>query len=81
MVLVAHDVVGIIYIGIALALFNVLAGGHIRSDEEEEKRRKTGELGRQLMGPWERSAEEKKVCDALEEVRKQVGAKHLTAGE
>ncbi|CCL98633.1 uncharacterized protein FIBRA_00635 [Fibroporia radiculosa] len=65
--------------GIALALFNVLAGGHIRSDEEEEKRRKTGELGRQLMGPWERSAEEKKVCDALEEVRKQVGAKHLTA--
>jgi len=65
--------------GMALAPFNVLAGGHIRSNEEEERRRQTGEQGRVLMGPWERTADEKKVCDALEEVAKQVGANNITA--
>ena len=29
----------------ALAPWNVLAGGRIRTDEEEERRRKTGENG------------------------------------
>lgn len=66
--------------GIALTLWNVLAGGHIRSDAEEEKRRQTGEGGRTVMGPWERTPSEKKVCDALEAIAKQVGAKHITAG-
>ena len=31
--------------GLALAPWNVLAGGHIRTDEEEQKRRETGEKG------------------------------------
>lgn len=31
--------------GLALAPWNVLAGGKLRTDEEEEKRRKTGENG------------------------------------
>lgn len=31
--------------GLALAPWNVLAGGKIRTDEEEERRRKTGENG------------------------------------
>ncbi|KAF8589621.1 aryl-alcohol dehydrogenase [Ramaria rubella] len=68
--------------GIALTLWGALAGGHIRTDEEEEKRRKTGENGRDMgigASSWERTADEKKVCDALEVVAKQVGAKHITA--
>ena len=66
--------------GIALTLWNVLAGGHIRTDEEEERRRQTGEKGRTVMGPWERNENEKKVCAALEEVAKQVNAKSITSG-
>ena len=31
--------------GMALAPWNVLAGGKIRTDEEEDRRRKTGEKG------------------------------------
>ncbi|KAJ6480086.1 aryl-alcohol dehydrogenase [Mycena vulgaris] len=65
--------------GIALTLWNVLASGHIRTDAEEELRRSTGEHGRTLMGAWERTDDEKKMCAALEVVAKQVGAKHITA--
>ncbi len=31
--------------GLALAPWNVLAGGRLRTDEEEEQRRQTGEKG------------------------------------
>ncbi|KAF8589622.1 aryl-alcohol dehydrogenase [Ramaria rubella] len=66
--------------GIALTLWGALAGGHIRTDAEEEKRRQTGENGRDVgRGSWLRTPNEKKVCDALEVVAKQVGAKHITA--
>ena len=72
-----------IYIGMALAPWKVVGGGKIRTDEEEEKRRETGEKGR-TMGTggsdWERNEEEKKVCKALEKVAAQVGAKHITSG-
>jgi hypothetical protein len=66
----------------AFAPFAVLCGGKLRSDEEEEKRKKSGEKGRLMpwMTGWERTPDEKKVCDALEKVRAQVGAKHITAG-
>ena len=64
----------------ALALRNVLPGGHIRSDAEEERRRQTGEGGRTVMRPWERTPNERKLCDALAVVRAQVGAKNITAG-
>ena len=67
------------YEGMALALWNVLPGGHIRSDAEEERRRQTGEGGRTVLGPWERTSNEK-MCDALEVVRGQVGARNITAG-
>lgn len=68
--------------GIALTLWNVLAGGHIRTDEEEENRRMTGEKGRAMLGPssWERTEPEKKMCKALETIAQRVGAKHITAG-
>lgn len=71
-------------IGLALAPWNVLAKGHIRSDEEEEARRRTGEHGRAdvIIGQsWERNEDEKKMCKALEKVAGEVGAKHITAGE
>ncbi|KAI0691100.1 aryl-alcohol dehydrogenase [NADP(+)] [Cytidiella melzeri] len=65
--------------GLALAPWNVLAGGKFRTDAEEEKRRQTGEQGRQIMGPWERNEQERKVSHALEKVAQEVGAKHITA--
>ncbi|KAJ3530346.1 hypothetical protein NMY22_g8615 [Coprinellus aureogranulatus] len=68
--------------GMALAPWGVLAEGKIRSDEEEERRRQTGEKGREITftSPgWERTEEEKKVCNALEKVKEDVGAKHLGA--
>ncbi|KAF8193702.1 NADP-dependent oxidoreductase domain-containing protein [Pholiota molesta] len=65
--------------GMALAPWRVLAAGKIRTDEEEEKRRETGENGRQIHGPWERNEKEKKVCKALEKVAAEIGAKHITS--
>ena len=66
--------------GLAIAPWNVLAGGKIRSDEEEARRKESGEKGRQMLGPaWERSADERKVCAALEKVAQEVGAKSLNS--
>ena len=65
----------------ALAPWKVLARGKIRTDEEEERRRQTGENGRGTTNlPWERTEQEKTVCKALEKVAAEVGAKHITAG-
>ena len=67
----------------ALAPWNVLAGGKLRSDEEEEKRRQTGENGRTLaLAPtdWQRNEKEKMVCKALEKDAAEIGAKHITSG-
>ncbi|KAG5644909.1 hypothetical protein DXG03_007461 [Asterophora parasitica] len=65
--------------GLALAPWNVLAGGKFRTDAEEEARRTTGEGGRTMLGNWERNEQEKKVSAALEQVAKEVGTKHITA--
>ncbi|RPD67492.1 Aldo/keto reductase [Lentinus tigrinus ALCF2SS1-7] len=66
--------------GLAITAFFVLASGKIRTDEEEERRRKTGEKGRTIMGPeWERTPEERAVCLVLEKIAKEVGAKNITA--
>ncbi|EPQ52456.1 Aldo/keto reductase [Gloeophyllum trabeum ATCC 11539] len=66
--------------GLALAPWNVLAGGHIRTDEEEERRRQTGEKGRTTWrGDWERNEKEKTVCKALEKVAAEVGTQHIQA--
>ncbi|CAA7269435.1 unnamed protein product [Cyclocybe aegerita] len=66
--------------GMALAPWNVLAGGKIRTDAEEERRRQTGEKGRTIVDPnWERNEQEKKVCAALEKVAAEVGAKHINS--
>ncbi|KAF8189346.1 NADP-dependent oxidoreductase domain-containing protein [Pholiota molesta] len=65
--------------GMALAPWNVLAAGKIRTDEEEERRRKTGEKGRTLYGEWERTAEEKRICKVLEAIAQEIGAKNITS--
>ena len=66
--------------GLALAPWDVLGGGKIRSDAEEARRRETGEQGRTLFGSWERTEEERKVCLVLEQIAKEVGAESVTAG-
>jgi len=67
--------------GLALAPFGVLAGGRIRTDAEEARRRESGEKGRMVFhSNWERNEEERKVCLVLEEVAKEVGVDGVTAG-
>ncbi|KAJ7065230.1 NADP-dependent oxidoreductase domain-containing protein [Mycena amicta] len=65
--------------GLALAPFGVLAHGNIRTDEEDARRKETGELGRSLFKPWERNEAQRKVSQVLEEVAKEVGAKSIHA--
>ncbi|KAI1789654.1 Aldo/keto reductase [Ganoderma leucocontextum] len=66
--------------GMAICPWNVLAAGKIRSDAEEEKRRETGEKGRQLMTPsWERDEKHKKVAKVLEAVAAEVGVTNIQA--
>ncbi|RDX42505.1 aryl-alcohol dehydrogenase [Lentinus brumalis] len=61
--------------GMAIAPWNVLAAGKIRTDAEEQARRETGEKGRSFLGrDWERSENEKRVAKVLEEVAADVGA-------
>ena len=67
----------------ALAPWDVLAGGKLITDEEEEKRRQTGEKGRTLaLNPneGERNEKVKTVCKALEKVAAEIGAKRITSG-
>jgi len=68
--------------GMALAPWNVLAGGKLRTDAEEKRRKESGEGGRDIFGVgWERTEAEVKMSNALEKVAKEVGAKSLTSGE
>jgi aryl-alcohol dehydrogenase-like predicted oxidoreductase len=66
--------------GLALAPWGVLAGGKIRSNAEEARRKESGEKGRTILDPnWERTQEHKKVCDVLEEIAKEVDCENITA--
>ncbi|OBZ76316.1 Aryl-alcohol dehydrogenase [NADP(+)] [Grifola frondosa] len=66
--------------GLALAPWSVLAAGKIRTDEEEQLRRETGEKGRMIINnDWERTEDQRKVCKALEKVAAEVGAKSIQA--
>ncbi|KAF8591643.1 Aldo/keto reductase [Ramaria rubella] len=65
--------------GLALAPWAVLSSGRFRTDEEEKRRKESGEHGRKTAGPnWERTPTEVKVSHKLEEIAKEVGAKHIT---
>ncbi|GJJ15086.1 hypothetical protein Clacol_009361 [Clathrus columnatus] len=66
--------------GLALAPWSVLAGGRIRSSEEEKRREESGEGGRTFLhNDWKRNETEIKVSKKLEEIAKQVGVKSVTA--
>jgi aryl-alcohol dehydrogenase-like predicted oxidoreductase len=69
-------------LGMALAPWNVLAGGKFRTDAEEERREKTVDRGRDGFNgvDWRRTEDEKKVSKALEKVAGELGAKHITSG-
>lgn len=66
-------------LGLALAPWNVLAAGKLRTDAEEQRRIESGEKGRMLSGDWLRNENEKKMSAALEKVAKEVGTEHITA--
>lgn len=66
-------------LGMALAPWNVLASGKIRTDAEEQRRLESGEGGRNMFNDWKRDDEERRVCLALEKIAKEVGAKHISA--
>jgi aryl-alcohol dehydrogenase-like predicted oxidoreductase len=64
----------------AIAPWNVLAGGRLRTDAEEQKRIDSGENGRTMYtGSWLRTDEERKVCSELEKIAKEIGAKNITS--
>jgi len=66
--------------GLALAPWGVLGSGKIRTNAEEARRKESGEKGRTILNPnWERTPEEKKVCDALEDIAKEIGVESITA--
>jgi aryl-alcohol dehydrogenase-like predicted oxidoreductase len=66
--------------GLALAPWDVLASGKIRSDAEEARRRETGEKGRVILtSNWERTEEERKVCLVLEQIASEVGVESITS--
>ncbi|KAL5480807.1 AAD14_8 [Sanghuangporus weigelae] len=67
-------------VGLALTPWNVLAGGRLRTDAEEEKRLASGEKGRTIFqAEWRRNENERKMTAALEKVAKEVGTEHVTA--
>ncbi|KAJ3754650.1 Aldo/keto reductase [Lentinula raphanica] len=66
--------------GMALAPWGVVGSGKLRTDAEEQRRKETGEKGRQMGGAgWERNEEQVKMSHALEKVANEIGAKHITA--
>ena len=66
----------------AVAPWNVLVAGRIRTDAEEQRRIDSGESGRTMLqlNGWLRNETERKVCKALEKVAEEVGAKNITSG-
>ncbi|KAF8901286.1 arylalcohol dehydrogenase [Mucidula mucida] len=65
--------------GMALAPWSVLAAGKLRTDAEDQRRKESGEGGRTMNGPWERSEAEIKMSRALKKVAAEVGVKNITS--
>ncbi|KZV74347.1 aryl-alcohol dehydrogenase [NADP+] [Peniophora sp. CONT] len=68
------------HLGLALAPWDVLASGKIRTDAEEGARRKSDEHDNDPSGQgWERNENEKKMAAVLEEIATEVGSKSIQA--
>lgn len=67
--------------GMALAPWDVLAAGKIRTDEEDKARYEAGAKGRFISadGKWERGEKEIKIVRALEKVQAEIGAGSIQA--
>ena len=66
--------------GLALAPWGVLGQGRFRSDEEENRRKESGEKGRMFpTATWERTPDEIMISRKLEEIAEEVGTKCITA--
>ncbi|EKM55567.1 uncharacterized protein PHACADRAFT_95833 [Phanerochaete carnosa HHB-10118-sp] len=65
--------------GLAIAPWNVLGGGKLRTDAEEQRRIESGEEGRKLTGDWKRTPEQRRVCAELEKVAQEIGAQSITS--
>ncbi|KIJ54200.1 hypothetical protein M422DRAFT_154297 [Sphaerobolus stellatus SS14] len=66
--------------GMAIAPWGVLGQGRLRTDEDEKRRKESGENGRTMYGPqWERTPGEVRIARKLEEIAKEVGVKHITS--
>lgn len=66
--------------GLALTPWGVLGSGKICTNAEEARHKESGEKGLTTMDPnWERTPEEKKVCDALEEIATEIDAESIMA--
>ncbi|KAF8529967.1 Aldo/keto reductase [Gautieria morchelliformis] len=64
--------------GLALAPWGAAGRGKLMTDEEERRRKESGEKGR-MSASEERTPDEVKVSHKLEEIAKEVGTKHITA--
>ncbi|KIP05558.1 hypothetical protein PHLGIDRAFT_148078 [Phlebiopsis gigantea 11061_1 CR5-6] len=69
----------VLHEGMALAPWNVLASGKIRTDADEQKRLESGEGGRSMFSDWKRTEEERRVCHALEQMAVDIGAKSIAS--
>jgi len=64
----------------SLAPWGVLAGGKLCSNEEEDRRTQSSDVGRAFAGTkWRRNKKERTMSAALNEVAKEVGAKRVIA--
>lgn len=60
--------------GLALAPWDVLVAGRLRSDTEEQARKQSGENGRMMYrDTWERNEEEANMAEVLEEIARECG--------
>ena len=62
--------------GLGLSPFGVLGSGKIHTNAWEARHRESGEKGRTISSSnWERTPEEKKMCDVLEEIEKELSTR------
>ncbi|KAH8823406.1 aryl-alcohol dehydrogenase AAD14 [Flagelloscypha sp. PMI_526] len=59
--------------GMAIAPFNVLAAGRLRSSKEEKAREESGEGGRTAFKDWRKSENETKMTEVLEKIAAELG--------
>lgn len=71
----AYNRLTVFYKGLALAPWNALGQGRLRTDAEDKRRRETGEKGRMISSNnWERTEAEVAASRKLEKIALEIGA-------